>query len=186
MISRQKYHKIPDMKDKKILLHICCAPCSIEVIEKLSHNGYLIYGYFYNPNIYPFEEYIKRRDSVVKYLKKLNFEFKIGDYDSVSYAKSVSNKFAGNNRCIECYKFRLINSAETATELNFKNFSTTLLFNPHKDFKCIAKLAGQIARENGLNFINPVLKRDYWGSKEKAKSEGVYFQKYCGCIFSIN
>lgn len=174
------------MHNKEILLHICCSPCSIEVIEKLSKDGYSIFGYFYNPNIYPFEEYIKRRDSVINYLKKKQIKFKIGDYNSDLYETTIGNNFTGSNRCIECYKFRIFNSAKTAVELNIKNFSTTLLFNPHKDFNKIAKIAKRISKDYKLEFINPSLKRDYWGNKRKAKNEGLYFQKYCGCISSMN
>ena len=73
------------MESKKIFLHICCVPCSVEVIETLMKEGQEIFGYFYNPNIHPFDEYKKRRDSVVKYLEDLGIKYEIADYDVHEY-----------------------------------------------------------------------------------------------------
>ena len=172
------------MENKKIFLHICCAPCSIEVIDALIKDGYEIYGYFYNPNIHPFDEYKRRRDSVIKYLEKLGFEYEIADYDVHEYFDAIGEYRVGKERCKRCYDLRMENSAKRASELGYQEFSTTLLFNPHKDFKFIAEVGKKNAELQNLSFIFPKLAHDYWGNKKKAKDLNLYFQKYCGCVFS--
>jgi len=172
------------VKNKKIFLHICCAPCSIEVIESLVEDGYEIFGYFYNPNIHPFDEYKKRRDSVIKYLEKLGIKYEIADYDVHEYFDKIGDIQKGKERCTLCYDLRMERSAIRAKELGYETFTSTLLFNPHKDFEFIAKVGKKNAKKYGLNFHFPSLAHDYWGNKAKAKELEMYFQKYCGCVFS--
>lgn len=172
------------MKNAKCFVHICCAPCSIEVIESLVNDGVEIYGYFYNPNIQPFDEYKKRRDSVISYLDKLKIKYEIADYDTYEYFEKIETNLKGIERCTLCYDLRLEKSAQRARELCFENYSTTLLWNPHKDFDFIADVGRKNAEKYNLEFHFPKLTHDYWKYKDKAKVEEMYLQKYCGCVFS--
>lgn len=176
--------ELNEIMDKKILLHICCAPCSIEVIDALVKDGYEIFGYFYNPNIHPYDEYNKRRDSVVSYLNELGIKYEIADYDMYDYFHAIGENTKGMERCVACYDFRLAKSAQRAKELGFSKYSTTLLWNPHKDFNFIAEVGIKNAEKLNLEFYFPKLEHDYWGVKKKSKEAGLYIQKYCGCVFS--
>lgn len=177
----------------KLFLHICCAPCSIEVIESLLtpptpsqelEKEYEVFGYFYNPNIHPFDEYKKRRDSVVKYLEKLDIKYEIADYDVHEYFDKIGAVQTGKERCTLCYDLRMERTAKRAKELGYDTFTTTLLFNPHKDFEFIAKVGEANAEKYDLHFYFPKLTHDYWKYKDKAKELDMYIQKYCGCVFS--
>ena len=168
----------------KIFLHICCAPCSIEVIDSLISEDFEIFGYFYNPNIHPFDEYEKRRESVENHLKKLKIEYKIADYDMFEYFNKISGEFVGAGRCNLCYDLRLGKSAIEAKSLGFEKYSSTLLWNPHKDFNSIAETGRKNGEKYGVEFYFPKLTHDYWKYKAKAKEEELYIQKYCGCVFS--
>ena len=172
------------INNKHLFLHICCAPCSIEVIDALVKDGYEIFGYFYNPNIHPFDEYKKRRDSVIQYLEKLGIKYEIADYDVHEYFDKIGDIQKGKGRCTLCYDLRMERTASRAKELGYEIFSTTLLFNPHKDFKFIARVGKENAKKYDLHFYFPKLKHDHWGNKAKAKELGMYSQKYCGCVFS--
>ncbi len=172
------------MRNKKLFLHICCAPCSIEVIDSLANDGYEIYGYFYNPNVQPFDEYKKRRDSVITYMDKLGLEYEIADYDAYEYFEKIGDILKGKERCTICYDLRLEKSSKRAKELGFGVYSTTLLWNPHKDFNFIADVGRKNAEKYDLEFHFPKLSHDYWKYKNKAKEEEMYLQKYCGCVFS--
>jgi len=181
---------------QKILLHSCCAPCSTAVIERLK-NDYDIVILYYNPNIYPEEEYLKRKNEEIKYIKHLNGtdkELSISmldcDYESEKFygaVKGYENEREGGARCAICFKLRLEETAKKAKELGFDLFGTTLTVSPHKNAELINSIGLGIERELGVKFLESNFKKQngYKRSVELSKENNIYRQAYCGCEFAL-
>ncbi len=167
-----------------ILLHICCAPCSIYPIDQLRKGGHRIAGYYYNPNIHPYSEYLKRRTEADKYSKESGLNMMVGDYELEKYFEYTVYSEAPKSRCPACWWMRLERTARFAKENGFEAFTTTLLGSPYQDHEALRKIAGDIADKAGIKFHYEDYRTDFKGSLEKAKSKGIYSQNYCGCIFS--
>ena len=186
------------MKTKqKILLHSCCAPCSTAVIERLK-NDYEIIIYYYNPNIYPEEEYLKRKNEEIKYVNHLNETDKSilismidADYESEKFyavSRGLENEREGGKRCAECFKLRLTETAKKAKELGIDLFGTTLTVSPHKNSELINQIGQEIESQIGVKFLVSNFKKQdgYKRSIELSKENNIYRQNYCGCVFALN
>lgn len=172
----------------KLLLHVCCGPCSTYVIEDLSED-YEVVCYFYNPSIYPDSEYEKRLGEAKKYCSDKGVRFISGDYNYLSWKKGVKgleNEPECGKRCQKCIKDRMIATAKKAKELEIEFFSSTLSISPHKDFKFIKKCCNNIAKEFGLCFVDKDFSSGFLDSVKISKKYGLYRQNYCGCEFSFN
>jgi len=167
-----------------ILLHICCAPCSIYPIAELKAKGHRIAGYFYNPNIHPYSEYLKRKSEVDKYSKEAGLNTITGDYDLKRYFEYSACNETREDRCPVCWWMRLEKTAKFARENGFEAFTTTLLGSPYQDHDTIKSISGDIAGKAGLKFYYEDFRTGFKKSLEEAKSNGIYCQNYCGCIFS--
>ena len=185
------------MKQKqKILLHSCCAPCSTAVIERLK-DEYDIVILYYNPNIYPEEEYLKRKNEEIKYIKHLNEtdkDINISmldcDYESEKFysaVKGLENEREGGARCAVCFKLRLEETAKKAKELGFDLFGTTLTVSPHKNSEIINKIGLAISEKYNIEYLESNFKKQngYKRSVELSKENGIYRQNYCGCEFAL-
>jgi len=168
---------------KKMLLHICCAPCLSGVNEALLSEGFDITGYFYNPNIHPEEELARRIEALKKYseLKKFN-SIIIDGYDIGLFNKEAVDR--SGDRCSNCYRLRLDATAKHAVDNGFDLFSTTLLLSPYQKHGIIRELGENVARKYGIEFYYRDLRRFYKGSVRISKEMGLYRQKYCGCYLS--
>jgi len=185
------------VKDKKVptlLLHSCCAPCSSYVLEYLSQY-FKISILFYNPNIYPLEEYSRRvieQKGLISALKVKNeIRFVEGKYDTESFydiAKGLENQKEGGERCFKCYKLRLKEAAIIAKEQGFDYFTTTLSISPHKNSQKLNEIGGNLAEEFGVKYLYSDFKKKegYKRSIELSNEYNLYRQDYCGCIFSKN
>lgn len=181
---------------QKILLHSCCAPCSTAVIERLK-DDYEIVILYYNPNIYPEEEYFKRKAEEIRYIKHLNDTDKDiqismldSDYESEKFysaVKGYENEREGGARCAICFKLRLKETAKKAKELGFDIFGTTLTVSPHKNAELINSIGLSIEKEIGVKFLVSNFKKQngYKRSVELAKENNIYRQNYCGCEFAL-
>lgn len=174
---------------EKILLHACCAVCMAHPIELLKEN-YNPIVFFYNPNIYPELEYLKRRDELIKYCEKENYEYLIGEYDPekwYTYIAGLEKELEKGIRCDKCFHFRLEKTAQKAIELGIKNFTTTLSVSPHKVSKNIFKQGNEIAQKYNLEFLEFDFKKNngFLKTMELAKKNDFYRQQYCGCEYSI-
>ena len=181
---------------KKILLHSCCAPCSTAVIERLCEE-YEITIFYYNPNIYPEEEYVKRKNEELKYIEilhKTRPDFKIDfldcDYDCESFylaVKGLENEKEGGARCPVCFRVRLEKTAQTAKAKNFDVFGTTLTVSPHKDAETINLIGKTLQEKYGVDFLVSNFKKQdgYKRSIELSKESNLYRQNYCGCEFAL-
>ncbi|MBT6518792.1 epoxyqueuosine reductase QueH [Candidatus Woesearchaeota archaeon] len=174
----------------KLLLHVCCAPCSTHCVEVLKKE-YDVTLFFYNPNIHPQFEYDKRLSDAKKISEKYDVGLIIGDYDYKEWIKAITGLFdekEGGKRCEKCFEYRLFKSAQTAKELEMSLFTTTLSISPHKNFKHISKYGKKFGAEFGIEFLEKDFKKQdgFKKSRDLSKKLGLYRQKFCGCIFSYD
>ena len=168
----------------KLLLHTCCAPCSVYCIDSLREEGIEPTVYWYNPNIHPYMEYKARRDCLKEYTKsiEINAIFE-EDYGLDEFCKNVSN--ALNTRCVNyCYPVRLRKTFEYAKQNGFDSVSTTLLYSIYQKHDFIKAYCEKLAKEYGIEFLYRDFRDGFWVGHDKARELGLYMQKYCGCIFS--
>lgn len=167
-----------------ILLHICCAPCEIYPAETLKKSGHLVAGFFYNPNIHPYSEYLKRKAEVEKYSKSISLNINYAEYDLVKYFDYIVDNEDQKNRCPVCWWIRMTRCAQFAKENGFDAFTTTLLGSPYQDHEVLKNICEDLAKESGLKFYYEDFRPGFKAAQEKAKKEGIYRQNYCGCVFS--
>ncbi|MDD3904915.1 MAG: epoxyqueuosine reductase QueH [Candidatus Omnitrophica bacterium] len=167
-----------------ILLHICCAPCSFYPVEELKKQGHQFAGFFYNPNIHLYSEYLKRRAEVEKHSKKEAYNVIYPDYEMEKFFQYVTDNEDARNRCPVCWWLRLEKTARFACENGFEAFTTTLLGSPYQDHDTIQKIGADIASKAGLKFYYTDFRAGFKDGQDKARAEDYYLQNYCGCIFS--
>ncbi len=167
-----------------LLLHTCCAPCSVYCIENLRKDGIEPTIYWYNPNIHPYTEYKLRRDCLKEYTKSIGIEAIFEEkYGLDEFCKNVIGDL--ENRCKNyCYITRFEQTAKYARENGFDTFSTTLLVSPYQKHDAIKEIAEQIANKYELNFLYRDFRTGFREGQAKARELSLYMQKYCGCIFS--
>ena len=167
----------------ELLLHICCAPCSVACLEQLNEEGISPVGFWYNPNIHPYQEYKARRDTLIEYAKSIDLPLIIHDeYGIQKFTKAVSNDI--QNRCAYCYAVRLDETARTAKEQGFKAFSTTLTVSPYQNHDLIRQIGEKAAQKYGVEFRYYDFAPRFREGQAKARDLQLYMQKYCGCIYS--
>ncbi|MCM8765384.1 MAG: epoxyqueuosine reductase QueH [Candidatus Omnitrophica bacterium] len=167
-----------------VLLHICCGPCSIYPFSLLKEKGYAITGFFYNPNIYPVEEFLKRRDALYEFSKKENFGIVYFEYLPEDFFAQIEPNLSQTERCPKCWELRLLKTAAYAQENNFEFFSTTLLVSPYQNQEKIRELGERIAQKYGVKFLYEDFRIGFREAQNRAKEMGLYRQKYCGCVYS--
>ena len=190
----------------KFLLHTCCAPCSIAVIAELK-SQYELTVFFYNPNIYPEEEYLKRKSEVIKVCQEWGVEMIDEDIISATPPEpslgkrgidrererwneavvGLENEPEGGARCVQCFKMRLEKTAQFAKEKNFDLFCTTLTSGRNKKAEVINTIGRMLGEKYGVKFLETDWKKD--GRQEKGrimiKERNIYKQDYCGCVYSL-
>lgn len=167
----------------KLLLHICCANCGIFPFERMRANGIEVVGYFFNPNIHPYQEYQKRLEALKQYSERAGLEVLYRDeYLLEEFLRNVSSQ--PERRCAYCYSLRLEATAREAKERGFDQFSTTLLQSSHQDHQLIKETGDRIARTVGLPFYYEDFRPGWRRGVEVSKEMGLYRQQYCGCIYS--
>ena len=171
-----------------LLLHSCCAPCSSSVIQKISpfFNVTVVY---YNPNIWPKEEYLKRKAEQIKLLKILNINLLDTEYNELDFMeniKGLENEKEGGARCNKCFLIRLKKVADLALKNGFDYFGTTLTVSPHKNAEVINKIGKSLEQTVNVNFLFSDFKKEngYLNSINLSKEYNLYRQDYCGCLFS--
>lgn len=175
-----------------LFLHSCCAPCSSYVLEYLSQY-FKITVFYYNPNIYPDEEYYKRvkeqQDFINRFPAKYQISFIEGEFEKELFydmARGLENVREGGERCFKCYELRLRRSAERAKAEGFDYFTTTLSISPLKNAQKLNEIGRSLANEYGVEYLFSDFKKKngYKRSVELSNEYGMYRQDYCGCIYS--
>ncbi|HAP32497.1 MAG TPA: hypothetical protein DCQ14_05530 [Firmicutes bacterium] len=166
-----------------LLLHICCAPCSIYSWEYFSGLGYTLQGYFFNPNIHPYREFARRLETVRTLGQVENRTIICNEtYLLEDFLRQAINAQA--ERCRFCYGMRLGETARYAGETGITYISTTLLLSPYQKHGQLKSAGEKAAARAGVNFIYADLRHGFAQSMRKAKEKELYRQGYCGCIFS--
>lgn len=167
----------------KTLLHTCCAPCSIFPIKDLRESGHEIRGYFFNPNIHPFTEWERRKETLKEYAESIQLPLIIDEnYDLEGFLQQVV--YRENTRCSICYYMRLLRAAQVAKKGNFDAFTTTLLVSPFQKHDLIREIGEEIAGKTGVPFYYRDFRPGYKEATLESKERQMYRQQYCGCIFS--
>lgn len=182
--------EVPGGADR-VLLHTCCAPCSSAIIECLLQHGVRPVIYFCNPNIYPQEEYLIRKDECTRYARSLELDIVDANYDHEAWrcaVRGLEEEPERGGRCLNCFKLRLRETARYAHEHGFSLITTTLASSRWKSLDQINE-AGHFAVEP---FPDVVWWEQNWrkgGLSERRsaiiKEYGFYNQQYCGCEFSM-
>lgn len=166
-----------------VLLHTCCAPCSVYCVDFLRSEGIEPVSFWYNPNIHPYQEYKARRDALRDYAASINMELIVReDYGLRNFVRAVADDI--DHRCNYCYTSRMEETARYAAEHGFTHFSTTLLVSPYQDHAGICAAANELAARYGVSFLYRDFRPGFREGQSKAREHGLYMQKYCGCIFS--
>lgn len=183
----EKENKVP-----RLLLHSCCAPCSSYVLEYLS-NYFEITVFYYNPNIFPENEYTKRILEQQMLIRDMNTKYEVsflaGAYDREKFyelAKGLEHLKEGGERCFRCYNLRLEEAARIAQDGEFDFFTTTLSISPMKNAEKLNEIGMKLGVKYGVDYLQSDFKKKngYKRSIELSKQFGLYRQDYCGCEYS--
>ena len=176
----------------RLLLHSCCGPCSSHVITFLS-KYFKIDVLYYNPNIYPEEEYLKRKKEQIRLINELKKECDLNfidcDYEKdkyYEYVKGLDKEPEGGKRCLKCFKLRLEKTALLAAKDKYDYFTTTLSVSPYKNSKILNEIGIELEKEYNIKWLPSDFKKEegYKKSIELSKKYNLYRQHYCGCIYS--
>lgn len=168
----------------KLLLHTCCAPCSVYCIKSLRNEEIEPTVYWFNPNIHLYQEYKSRRDTLKQYASNIAVQAIFEeDYGLDEFCRNVVDDLG--NRCKNyCYPVRLEQTAKFAKENGYDTISTTLLISPYQKHDIIHELGEKIAKDYGINFLYRDFRPGFREGQNEARQLGLYMQKYCGCVFS--
>ena len=177
----------------RLLLHSCCAPCSSYVLEYLSRY-FSITVYYYNPNIYPVQEYARRVEEQERLASRMTFANPVrviaGAYDPEDFyqvVRGLEREPEGGERCGKCFELRLREAAKVAAAGHYDYFTTTLSISPLKNAPLLNEIGERLAGEFGVAYLPSDFKKrgGYQRSIELSKQYELYRQDYCGCVFSV-
>lgn len=168
----------------KLLMHTCCAPCSVYCIDSLRSEGIEPTVYWYNPNIHPYMEYKARRDCLKEYTQSIGVQAIFEEeYGLDKFCKNVIGNL--KTRCTDyCYRVRLEQTAKYAKEHGFDTITTTLFISPYQKHEELRQIAEEIAKKYELDLLYRDFRVGFREGQAKARELGLYMQKYCGCVFS--
>lgn len=175
-----------------LLLHSCCAPCSSYPLEYLS-NYFNITIYYYNPNISPYEEFLKRAEEQIRFISELKtknpIKCIIEKYNNEEFEntiKGLENECEGGGRCFKCYHLRLSKACIYALDNNYDYFTTTLSISPYKNSDKLNEIGAMLEQKYNIKYLYADFKKKdgYKRSIELSKKYNLYRQDYCGCIYS--
>ena len=184
---------------QKLLLHTCCAPCSVSCVKNLRSEGIEPDLFWYNPNIHPYTEYQSRRECLREFADNeklklvqideyglrlfINEVFPLVKSDYPEYF-SAKSPLKIESRCRHCYKIRLEKTASFASQEGYTAFTTTLLISPYQDHDAIKRIGEETAVKYGVEFFYKDFRPFFREGQDRARAIGMYMQKYCGCILS--
>jgi predicted adenine nucleotide alpha hydrolase (AANH) superfamily ATPase len=167
----------------KVLLHICCAPCSIYPIQNLRAEGLDVMGFFYRHNIHPYTECLRRQETLQGYADSIHLRVIYQEgYDLENFLRNVS--FRETERCTYCYHDRLESTAHIAKHGRFDCFSTTLLYSKFQKHELIRSIGESVGKSVGVPFLYEDFRSGWKQGVDESKRLNLYRQPYCGCIYS--
>ena len=168
----------------KLLMHTCCAPCTVYCLEELRKEKIEPTLFWYNPNIHPYKEYEARRDCLIKYSEDERIQCIVEDeYGLDEFCKNVANNL--DTRCVDyCYPIRLRKTFEYAKNNKYEVVTTTLLYSIYQKHDFIKHYCEKLSKEYEIEFLYRDFRYGFWEGHNKAKELELYMQKYCGCVFS--
>lgn len=167
----------------KLLLHICCAPCSIYPLRVLGKDGIHVMGFFYRNNIHPYTECLKRQRALTAYADQVGLKLIVPEeYDLEGFLQNVV--FREKDRCRFCYHDRLLSTALIAKRGKFDAFTTTLLYSKFQNHERIRSIGESVAKKSGIEFHYRDFRPGWKEGVDESKKLGMYRQQYCGCIYS--
>jgi predicted adenine nucleotide alpha hydrolase (AANH) superfamily ATPase len=172
----------------KILLQVCCAPDATVAAERLC-DEYAVGVYFYNPNIHPVEEYLKRVGEMERLAAEIGVDIHPAPYEPELWLEAVDglqHEPEGGRRCEICFRMRLERTAKAAMELGYDLFATVLTVSPHKNADLINRIGEEVGKSMGIPYLSSNFKKKdgFKRSIELSREYGLYRQDYCGCLFS--
>ncbi len=153
-------------------------------VDELKKEGHEIAGFFYNPNIHPYSEYLRRKEALERYADETGLGVVYGGYDIEDYFQHIVYNEALNKRCPVCWWLRMAKTAQFAGKNNLDAFTTTLLGSPYQDHDTVKRLGGEVAKNSGIKFYYKDFRPNFKSAHEMAHQKGTYCQNYCGCVFS--
>ena len=167
----------------KLLLHICCAPCTVYPYKFLKEQVVSVTGFFFNPNIHPYLEYRKRLDTLRNWAADMSLKCIIrDDYSLEEFLRMVT--FREAERCRLCYLMRLEAAAAVAKKGRFEAFTTTLLYSKFQKHVLIREMGEAAAEKYGVSFYYEDFRVGWKEGISLSKEKNLYRQQYCGCIYS--
>jgi predicted adenine nucleotide alpha hydrolase (AANH) superfamily ATPase len=167
----------------KMLLHICCGPCSIFPVAELRAEGVALTGFFFRHNIHPYSECLRRQETLQTYAAQIGLDVVYQDgYDLEGFIRKVV--FREDQRCLVCYRERLGATAALARQGGFDGYSTTLLYSRYQKHAVIREMGESIGRTAGIAFHYRDFRTGWQQGVAESRRLGMYRQKYCGCIYS--
>lgn len=172
---------------EELLLHICCGPCSLFCIDDLKQllegQDVALTGYFTNPNIHPYDEFMRRQGTARAACAYKQIPLLIDDtYD---FAKWEAFQSSHAERCEMCYTVRAVQTAKKAAERNCRYFTSTLFVSPYQNHGRMKELFENAGKLYGVEFLYRDFRPGFRSGQEQARSIGLYRQKYCGCMKSF-
>jgi predicted adenine nucleotide alpha hydrolase (AANH) superfamily ATPase len=179
----------PAITKPSLLLHVCCAPCATYVIELLQRK-HAVTAFFYNPNIYPPREHLRRAEEARDLCRRLGVSFVIDGRGAERWARRMSGRgrdMEGGAHCSVCFWIRLARTAAEARQKGFAYFATTLTISPHKNAAAVNRMGEMAARRMGTGFYSADFKKSdgFKKSCRLSRTYGLYRQDYCGCVYSL-
>lgn len=167
----------------KLLLHTCCGPCTAFPLSVLRGEGIKVHGFFFNPNIHPFQEFERRLGAMDSLAAQTGLPMACDrEYGLTTYLRAVVCH--EEERCAICYRLRLDAAAAKARELSADTFTTTLLYSRHQNHNLIRAIGEECGVRHGIPFVYRDFRQGWQEGITMAKAMGLYRQPYCGCIFS--
>jgi len=170
---------------KRVLLHICCAPCATYSVVRLRALGFAVTAFWHNPNIHPFNEHERRRETLAHYAAEIDLPvaWEPG-YEVVGFMRAINGHERFRERCRICYEIRLERTAQVAGREGFDTFTTTLLISPYQDQEAVLALGEAAAARHGVSFFFENLRRGWADHFGAVREHELYSQRYCGCLYS--
>jgi predicted adenine nucleotide alpha hydrolase (AANH) superfamily ATPase len=167
----------------KLLLHTCCGPCSIYPLSVLNTMQIEVMGYFYRSNIHPFQECLRRENTLRVYAQSIGLKVIYQkNYAIETFLQSIA--FREKQRCSYCYHARLTAAAKVGKKGKFDAFSSTLLYSKFQNHDLIREIGHAVGKEQGISFYYHDFRDGWKEGIERSKQLNMYRQPYCGCIFS--